>query len=87
MPRKPNYQFERQERERIKAIKTAEKANAKRAERERAEQDKSGGKKARGTGGDGRPRAEQPFRSGVVATPQSHGEQQPAADGKITFLF
>jgi hypothetical protein len=39
MARKPNYQFERNERDRLKAIKTAEKANAKREqkERERAE--------------------------------------------------
>ncbi|MGA0601350.1 hypothetical protein ACO2Q3_11670 [Caulobacter sp. KR2-114] len=33
--RKPNYNFERAERERIKAIKTAEKAAAKREQRER----------------------------------------------------
>jgi hypothetical protein len=41
MARKPNYQFERQERDRQKALKTAEKANAKRdqRERERAESD------------------------------------------------
>jgi hypothetical protein len=37
MARKPNYQFERQERERLKAAKLAEKAKAKRDERERAE--------------------------------------------------
>lgn len=36
MARKPNYEFERRERERLKAIKTAEKADAKREERERA---------------------------------------------------
>ncbi len=36
MPRKPNYDFERRERERLKAIKVAEKAEAKRAARERA---------------------------------------------------
>ncbi len=35
MARKPNYPFERMERERLKAIKTAEKANAKREQRER----------------------------------------------------
>jgi hypothetical protein len=32
--RKPNYQFERQERDRVKAAKIAEKAAAKRRERE-----------------------------------------------------
>lgn len=39
MARKPNYSFERMERERLKAIKTAEKAAEKREarERERAE--------------------------------------------------
>jgi hypothetical protein len=44
MARKPNYQFERMERERIKANKTAEKASAKRdqRERERAERDADG---------------------------------------------
>ena len=36
MARKPNYQFERKERERLTANKAAEKANAKREERERA---------------------------------------------------
>jgi hypothetical protein len=35
MARKPNYQFERNERDRLKAIKTAEKAAAKREQRER----------------------------------------------------
>jgi hypothetical protein len=35
MARKPNYPFERMERERLKAAKTAEKANAKRDQRER----------------------------------------------------
>ncbi len=35
MARKPNYSFERQERDRLKAIKVAEKANAKREQRER----------------------------------------------------
>jgi hypothetical protein len=33
--RKPNYNFERQERDRLKAIKVAEKAAAKREQRER----------------------------------------------------
>lgn len=33
--RKPNYNFERSERERIKAVKAAEKAAAKREQRER----------------------------------------------------
>ena len=37
MARKPNYQFERQERERMKARKTAEKAEAKRQQREGSE--------------------------------------------------
>jgi hypothetical protein len=36
MARKPNYQFERMERDRQKAAKTALKASAKREERERA---------------------------------------------------
>jgi hypothetical protein len=35
MARKPNYNFERQERERLKALKTAAKENAKREQRER----------------------------------------------------
>jgi hypothetical protein len=35
MARKPNYPFERMERERLKAAKAAEKANAKREQRER----------------------------------------------------
>jgi len=35
MARKPNYQFERQERDRQKAAKTALKADAKREQRER----------------------------------------------------
>jgi hypothetical protein len=35
-PRKPNYQFERMERDRLKANKNAMKASAKREERERA---------------------------------------------------
>jgi len=36
MPRKPNYQFERMERDRAKAAKLAEKAAAKQREREAA---------------------------------------------------
>lgn len=36
MPRKPNYEFERRERDRLKAIKNAEKAQAKQDARERA---------------------------------------------------
>lgn len=36
MARKPNYNFERSERDRIKAAKIASKAEAKREERERA---------------------------------------------------
>ncbi len=35
MPRKPNYQFERLDRERIKAQKAAEKAALKREQKER----------------------------------------------------
>lgn len=35
MARKPNYQFERAERDRQKALKTAAKAEAKREQRER----------------------------------------------------
>jgi len=35
MARKPNYSFERHERDRAKAIKLAEKAEAKRLQRER----------------------------------------------------
>jgi len=38
MARKPNYQFERMERERAKAQKSDAKASAKREERERARQ-------------------------------------------------
>lgn len=36
MPRKPNYQFERMERDRAKAAKVAEKAAAKQRERDEA---------------------------------------------------
>jgi hypothetical protein len=39
MARAPNYSFERQERDRAKAKKAAEKANAKRELRERTKQD------------------------------------------------
>ena len=39
MPRKPNYQFERLERERQKAAKLAEKAAAKREQRDRERAD------------------------------------------------
>ena len=35
MARKPNYSFERQERDRAKALKLAQKAEAKRLQRER----------------------------------------------------
>jgi hypothetical protein len=42
MARKPNYAFERHERERLKALKTAEKAAAKQAARERARADAPG---------------------------------------------
>lgn len=42
MARKPNYDFERRERERLKAIKVAEKAEAKRAARERAKAEEGG---------------------------------------------
>jgi hypothetical protein len=35
MPRKPNYQFERLDRERVKAAKLAEKAALKREQKER----------------------------------------------------
>ncbi len=42
MPRKPNYQFERLDRERIKAAKAAEKAQAKRELKEREEREKAG---------------------------------------------
>jgi hypothetical protein len=36
MARKPNYQFERRERERLKAVRNAEKAAAKKEAKERA---------------------------------------------------
>ncbi len=43
MPRKPNYQFERLDRERIKAAKAAEKAAAKREQKEREKAGEPGG--------------------------------------------
>jgi len=42
MPRKPNFEFERRERDRLKAIKTAEKAAAKKEARERARAEATG---------------------------------------------
>ena len=39
MARRPNYNFERSERDRLKALKVAEKTNAKRAQRELAQPD------------------------------------------------
>lgn len=36
MPKAPNYQYERRERDRLKAIKVAEKAAAKREQQDRA---------------------------------------------------
>ena len=36
MPRKPNFAFERRERDRLKALKNAEKAQAKKDARQRA---------------------------------------------------
>lgn len=44
MARKPNYDFERRERERLKAIKVAEKAAAKREAREKARAENAGAK-------------------------------------------
>jgi hypothetical protein len=41
MARKPNYGFERQERERLKAAENARKAQAKLEKKERAEQEKA----------------------------------------------
>ena len=43
MPRKPNYQFERMDRERIKAAKAAEKAQLKRELKEQEEREKGAG--------------------------------------------
>ncbi len=37
MARRPNYNFERSERDRLKALKISEKSNAKRAQRESAQ--------------------------------------------------
>jgi hypothetical protein len=42
MARKPNYEFERRERARLKALKNAEKAAAKKEARERAKLEESG---------------------------------------------
>ncbi len=42
MARKPNYNFERMERERLKAAKLAEKAEAKRQDREREKAEAGG---------------------------------------------
>jgi hypothetical protein len=46
MARKPNYDFERRERERLKAIKVAEKAEAKRQAREKARAENAGAENA-----------------------------------------
>ena len=46
MARKPNYDFERRERERLKAIKVAEKAEAKRLAREKARAENAGAENA-----------------------------------------
>ena len=42
MARKPNYEFERRERDRLKAIKVAEKREAKKEARERARLENAG---------------------------------------------
>ncbi len=42
MARKPNYDFERRERQRLKALKNAEKAAAKKEARERAKAEAAG---------------------------------------------
>ena len=55
MPRKPNYDFERREREKAKAAKTAEKAAARKAEKEK---EKAGSDKAAGLTGESTPDAE-----------------------------
>jgi len=56
MARKPNYDFERRERERLKAIKVAEKAAAKKEARERARAENAGeAPKEDGVPGDGEP--------------------------------
>lgn len=54
-PRKPNYGFERMERDRLKANKNAMKASAKREERERA--------RAAANGGEADPAAGEPDES------------------------
>ncbi len=43
MARKPNYEFERRERDRLKAIKNAEKTAAKKEAKERARAEAEGG--------------------------------------------
>jgi len=48
MARKPNYQFERLDRERVKAAKVAEKARLKREEKERAEAQNPGSTRPEG---------------------------------------
>ena len=60
MARKPNYEFERRERDRLKAIKVAEKAQAKKEARERARLENAGeaaGRSARGRDSAGRCRS------------------------------
>jgi hypothetical protein len=42
MPRKPNYEFERRERARLKTLKNAEKAAAKKEAKERAKAETDG---------------------------------------------
>jgi hypothetical protein len=42
MPRKPNYEFERRERARLKTLKNAEKAAAKKEAKERAKAETAG---------------------------------------------
>ncbi len=42
MPRKPNYEFERRERDRLKAVKNAEKAQLKEEARARAKAELEG---------------------------------------------
>ena len=50
MPRKPNYQFERQERDRLKAVKAAEKAALKRDQKEREKPPSETGRRTPMTG-------------------------------------
>ena len=52
MARKPNYEFERRERDRLKAIKVAEKAQAKKEARERARLENAGAADEPDAGGD-----------------------------------